>query len=218
MSPYLQNPLDLGADIVVHSGTKFLCGHSDVTAGVVAVRDRRLSENLYLIQNGEGAVLGPFDAYLLLRGMKTMGIRIDRQQENARRIADYLAGHPRVTRAHYPALAEKAARNIHDRQAHGPGSVLSFQTGSVDGSRNVVQSTRLFGITVRFGSINSSISIPSRMSHASVPGGVRSIAAVPEDLVRVSVGIEDADDLLADLERALAVATPSRDREAAAVL
>lgn len=216
MSPYLQNPLDLGADIVVHSGTKFLCGHSDVTAGVVAVKDRSLAEDLYLVQNGEGAVLGPFDSYLLLRGMKTMGIRIDRQQANARRVAEYLVRHRLVTRVHYPSFADRRAREVHARQARGDGSVVSFETGSTELTRRVAESTRFFDLTVSFGSVNSSINVPSRMSHASIPSDMRSVVVVPPDLVRLSVGIEDPDDLIADLARAFASA--SRESVAADAL
>lgn len=202
MSPYLQNPLDLGADIVVHSGTKFLCGHSDVTAGIVVVRDRGIADAIYLVQNGEGAALGPFDSYLLLRGMKTLAIRIERQQTSAQRIAAFLSEHPLVTRIHYPVCADQRSSKIHSSQARGAGAVVSFETASADISRRVVESMRLFGITVSFGSVTSSVGIPARMSHASIPHGVRLSVNVPETLVRLSVGIEDADDLIADLSAA----------------
>ena len=203
MSPYLQNPLALGADVVVHSATKFLSGHSDVTAGVVAVRDEALAEEIYFIQNAEGATLGPFDCYLLLRGVKTLGLRVDRQQSNARRIAEFLAGHPAVQRVSYPGLADAAEAAIHRRQARGDGSVVCFETGSVETSRHIVEATRIFAITVSFGSVNSSISLPTRMSHASVPPQVASNHRLPSDLVRLSVGIEDPEDLIADLSNAL---------------
>jgi cystathionine beta-lyase len=202
MSPYLQNPLDLGADIVVHSGTKFLCGHSDVTAGVVVVRDRGLADAIYLVQNGEGAALAPFDSYLLLRGMKTLAIRMDRQQAGARQIAEHLASHPLVTRVHYPACASERDSEIHAKQARGTGAVVSFETASADLSRRIVEALRLFRITVSFGSVSSSVGIPARMSHASIPHGVRLSVTVPEALVRLSVGIEDVDDLIADVSSA----------------
>jgi cystathionine beta-lyase len=217
MSPYLQNPLEFGADIVVHSATKALCGHSDVTAGAVVVSDASLAEEIYFIQNAEGAGLAPFDCFLLLRGVKTLGIRLDRQQENARRVAAFLASHPLAKRVHFPGLADHPGREIHERQARGPSTVLSFETGSAELSRAVVEATRIFAISVSFGSVNSSISLPARMSHASVPADVRGEVAIPADLVRVSVGIEDADDLIADLEQALAAGrNAGAEREAMA--
>jgi cysteine-S-conjugate beta-lyase len=206
LSPYLQNPLALGADIVMHSATKFLCGHSDVIAGAVVVRDAQLAEDLYLIQNGEGAVLGPFDSYLLLRGIKTLGVRMERQQGNAAQVAGFLAGHPAVKRVYYPSLLEKKSFGIHVRQARGNGAVVSFETGSLETSRQVVESLKLFPITVSFGGLQSSVSLPGRMSHASVPAHVAAQRQLPVDLVRLSVGIEDADDLIADLAEALEIA------------
>ena len=206
LSPYLQNPLTLGADIVIHSATKFLCGHSDVIAGAVVVGDEQLAEDLYLIQNGEGAVLGPFDCYLLLRGIKTLGVRLERQQENAAQIAQFLTGHSGVKRVYYPSLLEKKSFGIHVRQARGNGAVVSFETGSIETSRQVVESLKLFPITVSFGGLQSSVSLPGRMSHASVPPQVASQRQLPVDLIRLSVGIEDADDLIADLSEALEVA------------
>ena len=206
LSPYLQNPLTLGADIVIHSATKFLCGHSDVIAGAVVVGDEQLAEDLYLIQNGEGAVLGPFDCYLLLRGIKTLGVRLERHQENAAQIAQFLTGHSGVKRVYYPSLLEKKSFGIHVRQARGNGAVVSFETGSIETSRQVVESLKLFPITVSFGGLQSSVSLPGRMSHASVPPQVASQRQLPVDLIRLSVGIEDADDLIADLSEALEVA------------
>ena len=206
LSPYLQNPLTLGADIVVHSATKFLCGHSDVVAGAVVVRDAQLAEDLYLIQNGEGAVLGPFDSYLLLRGIKTLGVRLERQQANAAQIAQFLSGHSAVKRVYYPSLLEKKSFGIHVRQARGNGAVVSLETGSLETSQQVVESLKLFPITVSFGGLQSSVSLPGRMSHASVPPHVASQRQLPVDLIRLSVGIEDADDLIADLAEALEVA------------
>ena len=212
MSPYLQNPLALGADIVLHSATKFLCGHSDVTAGAVVLNDPQLAEELYLIQNGEGAGLGPFDSFLLLRGLKTLALRLDRQQQNALRIAEFLARHPKVSRVYYPGLTDHPGRECHLAQARGAGSVLSFETGSFAVSRQVAETTRIFAITVSFGSVNSSISLPVCMSHASIPPEVRARKVLPSDLVRLSLGIEDADDLIADLGQAL-----TRAREDVAV-
>ena len=206
LSPYLQNPLVLGEDIVLHSATKALCGHSDVIAGAVVVRDEKLGEDLYLIQNGEGAVLGPFDSYLLLRGIKTLGVRVDRQQANAAQIAAFLAEHPAVQRVYHPSLLDKQSCAIHSRQARGSGTVVSFETGSLEISRQIVESLKLFPITVSFGGLQSSVSLPGRMSHASVPAHVAVQRQLPVDLIRLSIGIEDAEDLIADLGEALEIA------------
>jgi cystathionine beta-lyase len=206
MSPYLQNPLSLGADIVVHSATKFLCGHSDVTAGAIVVKDPALAEEIYFLQNAEGNALGPFDAFLLLRGIKTLGLRVKRQQSNARKLVDFLTGHPAVRKVYYPGLEGHPGRALHEQQARGYGSVIAFETGSFELSRRMAEATQIFGITVSFGGINSSISLPGCMSHASIPAEVRANRALPDDLVRVSVGIEDADDLIGDLRQALDVA------------
>jgi cystathionine beta-lyase len=206
MSPYLQRPLELGADIVLHSATKFLCGHSDVMAGAVVVADEALGEDLYLIQNGEGAVLSPFDSYLLLRGMKTLALRLDRQQSNARTIATWLSAHPAVKQVYYPALADERQLRIQRSQASGSGAVLSFVTGDAELSRTIVEATKLFAIAVSFGGVNSTISLPNYMSHASVPAHLRQQKNIPSDLVRVSVGAEDVSDLLEDLTQAFDLA------------
>jgi len=202
MSPYLQNPLDEGADIVVHSATKFLCGHSDVTAGVVAVKSPKLAQDLYLVQNGEGAALGPFDSFLLLRGLKTLALRMQRQQENALRVLDFLQQHPQVQRVFYPGLKSAQEQRIHNQQARGGGAIVAFETGNLELSRQVAERTRIFAITVSFGSVNSSISLPYFMSHSSIPPELREKSCFPRDLVRLSVGIEDTQDLIADLEQA----------------
>ncbi|HEV3458340.1 MAG TPA: cystathionine beta-lyase [Thermoanaerobaculia bacterium] len=203
LSPYLQRPLELGADVVVHSATKCLGGHSDLTAGVVAVTDPALARELAFAQNAEGTALSPFEAWLLQRGMKTLAVRLDRQESNARRVAELLAGHPRVRRVHYPGLPSHPGHQLQGRQASGAGSVVSFETGSVEVSRQIVEATRLFTISVSFGGVGSLISLPCRMSHASIPASVRRSRALPEDLVRLAVGIEHAGDLLEDLEQAL---------------
>ncbi len=208
LSPYLQRPLELGADIVLHSATKFLCGHSDVMAGAVVVGDEELGEELYLIQNGEGAVLSPFDSYLLLRGMKTLSLRLDRQQAHARTIAEFLAAHPAVDRVYYPGLADERQLQVHRSQASGDGAVISFLTGDPELSRALVEATKLFAITVSFGGVNSTISLPNYMSHASIPAQLRQQKSIPADLVRISVGAEDVDDLIDDLSAAFELARP----------
>jgi len=207
MSPYLQRPLELGADIVLHSATKFLCGHSDVMAGAVVVNDEEIGNELYLIQNGEGAVLSPFDSFLLLRGTKTLALRLDRQQGNAKKIADLLNAHPAVDRVYYPGLADEPQLRIHRAQATGDGAVLSFVTGDPEFSRAIVETTKLFNITVSFGGVTSTISLPNYMSHASIPAQLRQQKSIPADLVRISVGVEDVDDLVDDLSQAFEIAS-----------
>ncbi|MDZ4755266.1 MAG: aminotransferase class V-fold PLP-dependent enzyme [Phycisphaerae bacterium] len=203
MSPWLQRPLALGADVVVHSATKLLSGHGDLTAGIVACAAPELQERIAFLQNAEGAVLGPFDSWLLLRGMKTLGVRIERQQESARRVAEWLAARDDVTRVHFASLAIGMRRERHARQADGPGVVLSFETGDDGRSADIVRRLDRFAIAVSFGSVDSSASLPCRMSHASVPADRQ---LLPPDLIRLSIGLEDPEDLIADLERALPVA------------
>jgi len=211
MSPYLQNPLDLGADFVLHSATKFLCGHSDVTAGVIVVKDDDLAKQIYFLQNAEGSALAPFDTFLFLRGLKTLKLRLDCQQKNAQTIAEWLEAHPQVTSVNYPGLTTSPGHLLQRKQARGAGAVLSFTTGSVDVSRRIVEATQMFSICVSFGSINSTISLPGCMSHASVPPEVGELRELPCDLVRISVGIEDGGDLIADLEQAFASAATESD-------
>ncbi len=160
LSPYLQNPLLLGADIVIHSATKHLSGHGDVTAGCIAVNDAELAERLAWVQNSEGAALGPFDSWLLLRGLKTLALRLERQQTNATRIARYLSEHPLIDRVHYAGLAEHPGSEIIRRTTRGGGCVISFETGSLEFSRRMAESVQLFGLAVSFGSVNSTISLP----------------------------------------------------------
>ncbi len=203
LSPWLQKPLELGADVVVHSATKHLCGHGDVMAGALVVREAELAEQLGFLQNAEGNALAPFDCWLLLRGMKTLGVRLDRAQKNAARIAEFLAGHPRVTRVRYAGLDSHPGRQLHYSQARGAGSLLSFETGDALVSKRIVEALKLFTISVSFGSVTSQVSLPCWMSHKSIPASVRRAHALPDDLVRISVGIECSGDLAADLAVAL---------------
>ncbi|KAG5184537.1 cystathionine beta-lyase [Tribonema minus] len=196
--------VELGADIVVHSATKFISGHSDCMAGVVVVKDRALAEQVYFFQNAEGTGLSPFDSWLLLRGVKTMHIRVERQQDNALAVANFLSAHPQVTHVYYTGLPSHPGHDLHMSQASGGGSVICFRTGSLPFSQHIVTHTKLFKITVSFGSVNSLISLPGAMSHASIPAEVRAAREFPEDLIRISVGIESADDLIGDLRRAMA--------------
>jgi cystathionine beta-lyase len=202
LSPCLQNPLELGADIVIHSATKFLCGHSDVMAGAVITNSEDLHQRIAFMQNAEGSALSPFDSWLLLRGIKTLSLRVERQAANAMKIARFLAARPEVKDVYYPGLEDHRGHELHIRQSSGGGSVISFTTGDVDLSRRFVEATRLCSIAVSFGSVNSSISLPCYMSHASIPKSMRSRLAPPADLIRLSIGIEDVDDIIADLELA----------------
>ncbi|MCW2705068.1 MAG: Cystathionine gamma-synthase [Blastococcus sp.] len=201
-SPYLQQPLALGADVVVHSTTKYLGGHSDVVGGALVTADADLGEQLAYNQNAMGAVAGPFDSWLVLRGIKTLGVRMDRHQANAARIAEFLLGHPDVASVLYPGLPEHPGHEIAAKQMSGFGGMLSFRlTGGEEKALRVCERATVFTLAESLGGVESLIEHPGRMTHASAAG---SPLEVPADLVRLSVGIEDVDDLLADLEQALA--------------
>ncbi|HEV2372051.1 MAG TPA: cystathionine gamma-synthase [Streptosporangiaceae bacterium] len=200
-SPYLQSPLALGADVVVHSTTKYLGGHSDVVGGALVVADPELGERLAFGQNATGAVAGPFDAWLTLRGIKTLAVRMDRHSHNAARAADLLAGHPQVTRVLYPGLPAHPGHETAAKQMRGFGGMVSFQVrGGEEAAVAVCGRTRLFTLGESLGGVESLIEHPHRMTHASAAD---SPLAVPPDLVRLSVGIESCEDLLADLRYAL---------------
>jgi cystathionine gamma-synthase len=200
-SPYLQRPLTLGADVVVHSTTKYLGGHSDVVGGALVTADAGLGERLAYHQNAMGAVAGPMDAWLVLRGIKTLGVRVDRHSANAARIAEFLLGHPAVGDVLYPGLPQHRHHEIAAKQMSGFGGMLSFRlTGGEEAALRVCERTELFTLAESLGGVESLIEHPHRMTHASAAG---SPLEVPADLVRLSVGIEDVEDLLADLDRAL---------------
>ena len=203
LSPCLQNPLLHGADLVIHSATKFLCGHSDVTAGAVITNDPDLHKRISFVPNAEGAALAPFDSWLLLRGIKTLALRVERQSSSALKVAESLRDLSSVRQVFYPGFEDHPGHDIHSRQASGGGSVISFTTGDTEISRRIAESTRLCSIAVSFGSVNSSISLPCYMSHASVPDSLRDRLAPPADLIRLSVGIEDVDDIVADLTQTI---------------
>jgi cystathionine gamma-synthase len=200
-SPYLQQPLSLGADVVVHSTTKYLGGHSDVVGGALITSDDELGEQLAYHQNAMGAVAGPFDSWLVLRGIKTLGVRMDRHQSNAARIAEFLLGHPDVGTVLYPGLPDHPGHDVAAKQMSGFGGMLSFRlTGGEEQALKVCERAQLFTLAESLGGVESLIEHPGRMTHASAVG---SPLEVPADLVRLSVGIEDVDDLLADLGQAL---------------
>jgi cystathionine beta-lyase len=201
LSPMLQNPLDLGADIHYESGTKYLSGHHDLMAGVIAVNDTALGERLYFTINASGCALSPFDSWLLLRGIKTLGVRMEKQQANTIALANFLEAHGFKVR--YPGLPSHPQHALFSSMARGAGAVLSFETGDTQLSERIVESARLYAISVSFGCVNSLISMPCRMSHASIDPKTRAERNMPEDIIRLCVGIEDVDDLIDDLKRAL---------------
>ena len=201
-SPYLQQPLALGADIVVHSLTKYMGGHSDVVGGALVTSDAELGEQLAYHQNAMGAVAGPFDAWLVMRGVKTLAVRMDRHCANAGRIAEMLAAHPKVTQVYYPGLESHPGHEVAAKQMKAFGGMVSFRvSGGEEAAVRVCDRARLFTLGESLGGVESLIEHPGRMTHASVAG---SALEVPADLVRLSVGIEAVDDLLADLAQALA--------------
>ena len=206
LSPIFQRPLNHGADIVIHSATKFLGGHSDVTAGAVITSNPEVHELIAFQQNAEGAGLSPFDSWLLLRGLKTLSLRVRHQNDSAKKVAKFLESHSSVRKVFYPGLESNPGYEVHRNQADGDGAVVSFTTGDPVLSARIAEATQLFRIAVSFGSVGATISLPCRMSHASIPLALRHRLGPPEDLVRLSIGIEDVDDLLEDLSQAFEVA------------
>jgi len=201
-SPYLQQPLVLGADVVVHSTTKYVGGHSDVVGGAVVVRDLELADRIGFHQNAMGAVAGPFDAFLTHRGLKTLGVRMDRHCDNAERVVDFLASHPAVGEVIYPGLETHPGHEVAQRQMKRFGGMVSFRcTGGEEAALRACERAKVFTLGESLGGVESLIEHPGRMTHASVAG---TDLEVPADLVRLSVGIESVEDLLADLEQALA--------------
>lgn len=203
-TPYLQNPLGLGADVVVHSTTKYLGGHSDVVGGALVVDDETLHAELAHFQNTVGATPGPLDCFLVLRGTKTLHIRMDRHCENASALAEMLQAHPRVSVVHYPGLPSHPQHDLAHRQMRKPGGMISFEIdGSVEQARRVAASFRIFALAESLGGVESLVDHPASMTHASIPREERIAAGFRDGLLRLSVGIEDLEDLRADLEQAL---------------
>lgn len=203
-SPYLQNPLDLGADLVVHSTTKYIGGHSDVVGGFLATRDEEAYQTLKFHQNSIGAVPGPFDAWLTLRGVKTLALRMERHQQNAMAVACFLEAHPAVMRVHYPGLESHPQHSLAGRQMRGFGGMLSFEVrGGLEAARKVAKGTRLFSLAESLGGVESLIGHPPTMTHGAIPREERERRGITDGLLRLSVGIEEVDDLIADLEQAL---------------
>lgn len=203
MSPYLQRPLDLGIDISIHSGTKFIGGHSDVIAGLAVVNDDELGRKIYRVQNGFGAVLGPQDSWLLLRGIKTLKVRMDYQQNNAKRLAEWLQNDKRVEAVYYPGLENHPGYAVHNAQADGPGAVLSFKTKKIETAASFLKNVTLAAAAVSLGGVETIVSYPVKMSHAAMPKDERDRRGITGNLIRVSAGLEDIDDLLEDFDKAL---------------
>ena len=205
-SPWTQRPLERGFDLVMHSTTKYLNGHSDMVGGIVIVGDNaELRERMAFLQNAVGAVQGPFDSFLALRGVKTLALRMERQSTSALRIAQWLAKHPRIRRVNYPGLASHPQHELARRQMHGFGAMIAAEiAGSAADARRFLERCRLFTLAESLGGVESLISLPALMTHASTPPQVRAALGISDCLVRISVGIEDCDDLIADLDAALA--------------
>ncbi len=202
MTPYLQRPISLGVDIVVHSATKYLGGHSDLIAGLAVVNSKELAERLWFIQNATGGVLQPFDSFLLIRGIKTLGVRMDRHIENATFITEALKSNPGVKVIYYPGLPDSQGYEINRRQADGPGGMFSFELDEQYDLNKFVESLELITLAESLGGVESLICHPSSMTHASIPYDIRQKVGIVENLIRISVGIEDKNDILADLEQA----------------
>jgi len=203
MSPYFQRPIEHGVDIVVHSTTKYLNGHSDSVGGFVALNNEEDAEWIKFVQNSVGAILSPFDSFLVLRGTKTLAVRMEAHDKNGRQVAAFLEEHPRVERVYYPGLTSHAQHEIAKRQQSGFGGMVSFETGSLENARKVLDSVKLCTLGESLGGVETLISHPATMTHAAVPEDSRAKLGITDGLVRISVGIEDVEDIIEDLDQAL---------------
>ncbi len=206
-TPYLQNPLDLGADIVMHSATKYLGGHSDVVMGALIVNDKTLADKLYFIQNSCGAVCGPMDSFLVLRGIKTLHVRMQRHCENGKAVAEYLAKHPKIEKVYWPGFENHPNHNIAKKQMRDFGGMVSFVTkgNNIKDAFKILENLKIFTLAESLGGVESLSGHPASMTHASIPKAEREKTGVVDSLIRLSVGIEDIEDLLADLDQALSL-------------
>lgn len=204
-SPYLQNPLDLGADIIMHSVTKYLGGHSDVVMGALVVNDEKLANEIYRIQNSSGAVCGPQDSFLVLRGIKTLHLRMQRHCENGEKVASFLKSHPKVDKVYWPGFSDHPNHDVAKKQMRGFGGMISFtlKGNKMEDALAIVKNAKVFALAESLGGVESLMGHPATMTHASIPKEEREKSGVVDSLIRLSVGIEDADDLLADLKQAL---------------
>jgi cystathionine gamma-lyase/cystathionine beta-lyase/cystathionine gamma-lyase/homocysteine desulfhydrase len=203
-SPYLQKPLALGADIVVHSTTKFLNGHSDSVGGIAIAKTREQVDWLSFVQNSSGAILSPHDSWLVLRGIKTLPVRMERHESNGRKVAHFLASHPKVVKTFYPGLPDHPQHELAKKQMRGFGALISFDLGSLEAARAMLGEVRLCSLGESLGGVETLITHPATMTHASIPEEERNRLGVTPGLVRISVGLEDVEDLVADLDRSLA--------------
>ncbi|MEB8115164.1 bifunctional cystathionine gamma-lyase/homocysteine desulfhydrase [Staphylococcus saprophyticus] len=203
MTPYFQNPLTLGIDIVLHSATKYIGGHSDVVAGLVATSDAELAERLGFIQNSTGGVLGPQDSYLLIRGIKTLGLRMEQVQRNTLAIIDMLQQHSAVKQVFHPSISDHLNHDIHEAQSDGHTGVVAFEVADIESAKKVISESHYFTLAESLGAVESLISVPALMTHASIPKDIREKEGIADGLVRLSVGIEDTKDLVEDLEQSL---------------
>ncbi|MBR4244505.1 MAG: PLP-dependent transferase [Candidatus Methanomethylophilaceae archaeon] len=203
MTPYLQRPIELGADIVVHSGTKYLGGHSDLVAGLAVVNDKETAERLAFLQNATGGVLQPFDSFLLIRGIKTLSVRMDRHVENAYRIAKYLESNEDVSKVYYPGLETDPGYAVNSKQAKNGGAMLSFELEEGHDLNRFFESLELINLAESLGGVESLVCHPSTMTHASIPENIRKAVGITDGLIRLSPGIEDVEDIISDLDRAI---------------
>ncbi len=203
LTPYFQRPMKLGADIVIHSATKYLGGHNDTLAGALVLNDDKLAEQIQLIQKSEGAVLSPFDSWLILRGIKTLGLRMERQQENAVKIAQWLKKHPKVDKVYYAGLPESAGYETCRKQAEGFGAMISFSVSNKEMVEKILKRVQIILFAESLGGVESLITYPMVQTHAAIPQEIRERIGVDDKLLRLSVGIEDSEDLIHDLEQAL---------------
>ncbi len=205
-TPYLQNPLDLGADMVMHSVTKYLGGHSDVVMGALVCSDENIANEMYRIQNSSGAVTAPMDSFLVLRGIKTLHLRVQRHCENGEKVARFLATHPKIDKVYWPGIETHPNHEVAKRQMRGFGGMISFNLkgNQLEDALSIVKKVEIFALAESLGGVESLIGHPATMTHASIPKDVREQSGVVDSLIRLSVGVEDADDLIADLSQALA--------------
>lgn len=206
-TPYLQRPLELGADIVLHSATKYLGGHSDLIAGLVVVKAEKLAERLAFLQNATGGILAPFEAFLLLRGIKTLGVRLDRHVENAEKVAQYLSRHSQVKKVYYPGLKSHPGYDINQRQAKNGGAMISFELNEGHDTNTFFRALNVITLAESLGGVESLACHPASMTHAAIPKKIRDEVGITEGLIRLSIGIEDVDDLIKDLEQAIEAST-----------
>lgn len=203
MTPYLQQPITLGADVVVHSATKYLGGHSDLIAGLAVVNSDELANRLHFIQNATGGILNPFDSWLLIRGIKTLGVRLDRHNENAEYVAEFLKKHPAVEKIYFPGFADHPGYEIHKAQAKGPGGMISFVLKEEYDIKKFYEALELITLGESLGGVESLACHPASMTHASIPYEIRQAVGIVANLIRLSIGIENKNDIVSDLERAL---------------